>query len=232
MKFICKYIFFAVITIFSDCCSSLRATNTASKPDSFVIVNSTIPSALFEIRYYSNNNFIGTKVNGYEKPLCILTKPTNSALIKVQQEVHLSGYTLKIFDCYRPQQAVDHFIQWVKDLKDQKMKFQYYPNEEKSQLIEKGYIADQSGHSRGSTLDLTLVRQSNFTELDMGTPYDYFDTLSNTEDPRITEEQKNNRLLLKTVMEKYGFLNYNKEWWHYTLKNEPYPDTYFNFPVK
>ena len=223
-----------IIVIFSfSRCNILKGnSNNKLKPSSFVVVNTTIPSALFEIRYYSNNNFIGTKIDGYEKPLCILTEPTNLALIQVQKEINMLGYTLKVFDCYRPQMAVDHFIRWVQDLSDQKMKSQYYPNEDKAQLVKKGYIADRSGHSRGSTLDLTLARKSDSTELDMGTPYDYFDTLSNTMDSHITAEQKNNRLLLKTVMEKHGFVNYDKEWWHYTLKMEPYPNTYFNFPVK
>lgn len=142
------------------------------------------------------------------------------------------GYTLKIFDCYRPQRAVDHFVRWVGDVHDRTMKAHYYPNEEKSRLIEKGYIAGRSGHSRGSTLDLTLVKKDGGAELDMGTPYDYFDALSNTTAPRITGEPKANRLLLKAVMEKHGFVNYPKEWWHYTLKDEPYPDTYFDFPVQ
>ena len=139
---------------------------------------------------------------------------------------------MKFFDCYRLQQAVDHFVEWVHDADDQKMKAEYYPNEDKSQLIEKGYIANQSGHSRGSTLDLTLVESSSSAELDMGTPFDSFDTLSNADDPRVSEQQKSNRLLLKSAMENHGFVNYDKEWWHYTLKDESYPDTYFNFSVK
>ena len=150
----------------------------------------------------------------------------------MQREVQGQGYSLKVFDCYRPQRAVDRFVAWGRDLSDQAMKAEHYPAEDKSQLFEKGYIADRSGHSRGSTLDLTLVRQPDATELDMGTPYDYFDSLSNTEDPRITGQQRANRLLLKGVMEKHGFVNYDKEWWHYTLTDEPYPDSYFDFPVR
>ncbi len=233
MRFIYKCILFStVILIFNHCNSLEEDLNKTSKPNSFITVNEVIPSAVFDIRYYSKNNFIGVRVNGYEKPLCILTESAVLALTKVQQEISQQGYTLKIFDCYRPQQAVDHFVQWVKNLSDQKMKSKYYPSEDKSQLIEKGYIADQSGHSRGSTLDLTLARKSDSIELDMGTTYDYFDSISNTADSRITAEQKENRLLLKSVMEKHGFVNYEKEWWHYTLKDEPYPDMYFNFSVK
>ena len=201
-------------------------------PEQFIVVNDEIPSLVFDIRYYSDDNFLGTKVRGYESAKCILTKAASEALKKVQEEISEKGYKLKIFDCYRPQQAVDHFVEWVNDADDQKMKAEYYPDEDKTLLIEKGYIADKSGHSRGSTLDLTLVEHDSATELDMGTPFDYFDTLSNTADPRMTEQQKHNRLLLKSAMENHGFVNYDKEWWHYTLQDEPYPDTYFNFSVK
>lgn len=223
-----------VAMLFVLSCSQKKtiAKNGVSMPESFVVVNDAIPSLIFDIRYYSDDNFLGTKVRGYESAKCILTSPASEALKEVQRELSEAGYTLKIFDCYRPQEAVDHFVEWVRDADDQKMKAQYYPNEDKSQLIEKGYIADQSGHSRGSTLDLTLVENSSSTELDMGTPFDYFDTLSNTADPRISEQQKRNRLLLKAAMGSHGFVNYDKEWWHYTLKDEPYPDTYFDFPVR
>lgn len=225
-----------VATLFLLSCSQEATTpiakDDASMPEQFVVVNDEIPSLVFDIRYYSNDNFLGTKVRGYESAKCILTRPASEALKKAQREISEAGYTLKIFDCYRPQQAVDHFVEWVRDADDQKMKAEYYPNEDKSQLIEKGYIADKSGHSRGSTLDLTLVESASAAELDMGTPFDYFDALSNTDDPRISEEQRRNRLLLKSAMENHGFVNYDKEWWHYTLKDELYPDTYFDFPVK
>lgn len=202
------------------------------RPDSFVNVNASIPDAVFDIRYASDENFLGTRVDGYAQPVCLLTEPAAAALQHVQQDLKQRGYALKIFDCYRPQRAVDHFVRWVGDMHDRKMKAHYYPNEAKSRLIEKGYIADRSGHSRGSTLDVTLVKKDDGAELDMGTPYDYFDPLSNTADPRIMGELKANRLILKTVMETHGFVNYAKEWWHYTLRDEPYPDTYFDFPVQ
>ena len=223
-----------VAMLFVLSCSQEKtiARNGLSMPESFFVVNDEIPALVFDIRYYSDDNFLGTKVRGYESAKCILTRSASEALKKVQREMSAAGYALKIFDCYRPQEAVDHFVEWVRDTDDQKMKAQYYPNEDKSQLIEKGYIADQSGHSRGSTLDLTLVENSSSTELDMGTPFDYFDTLSNTDDPRISEQQRRNRLLLKAAMENHGFVNYDKEWWHYTLKDEPYPETYFDFPVR
>lgn len=203
-----------------------------SMPQGFVVVNDEIPSLVFDIRYYSTDNFLGTRVRGYEGAKCLLTRPAAEALKEAHRSIAGKGYTFKIFDCYRPQRAVDHFVDWVNDPNDRRMKTVYYPNEDKSRLIEKGYIADRSGHSRGSTLDLTLVESATSAELDMGTPFDFFDTLSNTADPRITEQQKRNRLLLKAVMEKHGFVNYDKEWWHYTLTDEPYPDTYFNFSVK
>lgn len=223
-----------VAMVFLSSCSqeATIAKDDASMPEQFVVINDEIPSLVFDIRYYSSDNFLGTKVRGYESAKCILTRPASEALKKAQRAISEAGYTLKIFDCYRPQQAVDHFVEWVHDTDDQKMKAEYYPNEDKSQLIERGYIADKSGHSRGSTLDLTLVESSSSAELDMGTPFDYFDALSNTDDPRISEQQQRNRLLLKSAMENHGFVNYDKEWWHYTLKNEPYPDTYFDFPVK
>ncbi len=220
---------FAAIAVLVGCGSM---ANRESMPEGFVVVNEAIPTALFEIRYYATDNFVGAKVDGYEKPLCVLSAQASAALAQVQRDVQQRGYTLKIFDCYRPQRAVDHFVRWVRDLDDQRTKADYYPNEDKAELIAKGYIADRSRHSRGSTLDLTLARTSDGAELDMGTPFDYFDTLSNTADPRITAEQKTNRSALKTAMEKHGFVNYDKEWWHYTLRDEPHPDTYFNFPVK
>ena len=197
-----------------------------------VVVNEAVPSAVFDIRYHRADNFTGTKVDGYEKPLCLLTEPAAAALQKAQKDLNAQGHSLKIFDCFRPQRAVDHFVRWGRDLDDQAKKAEYYPAEDKSQLFVKGYIADRSGHSRGSTLDLTLVRLADGAELDMGTPFDYFDSLSNTADPRISERQRANRLLLKEAMEKQGFANYDKEWWHYTLIDEPYPDTYFDFPVQ
>lgn len=221
------------VLLFSNCSADVDvARDGTSMPRDFVVVNDEIPSLVFDIRYNSKENFLGAKVRGYESGKCLLTRPAAEALRKVQKDVTEKGYTLKIFDCYRPQQAVDHFVAWVNDPNDRKMKAQYYPFEDKSRLIEKGYIADRSGHSRGSTLDLTLVERESSKELNMGTPFDYFDTLSNTADPRVTEQQRHNRLLLKAAMEKRGFVNYDKEWWHYTLENEPYPDTYFNFPVK
>ena len=214
-----------------DAAVQVASARNAAKAQGFVVLNEAVPAAIFDIRYHSSNNFLGTPVEGYEAPLCLLSGPAAAALASVQREAGEQGYRLKVFDCYRPQRAVDHFVRWVADSADQRMKAAYYPEEEKSQLIEKGYIADRSGHSRGSTLDLTLAKAANSEELDMGTLYDYFDARSNTANTRIPEEQMANRLLLKELMEKHGFINYDKEWWHYSLADEPFPDTYFDFPV-
>ncbi len=249
-------IFFAVHGV-SQASGDDRAVESGQgKRESFVFVNGVIWEALFTIKYAEVDNFMGVSVDGYKQPICLLTQKAGLALKKVYEEISQKGYTLKVFDCYRPQMAVDHFVRWAKDKDDQKMKAKYYPNEDKTQLIKKGYIATKSGHSRGSTVDLTLAIpvpeernrktgvfafiKSFFTmddfqydakELDMGTPFDYFDSLSHTDSPRVTKKQRANRMLLKQVMEKHGFVNYKKEWWHYTLKDEPYPNTYFNFPV-
>ncbi|AGL17105.1 M15 family metallopeptidase [Actinoplanes sp. N902-109] len=224
-------------------------------PAGFVAVSRTDPSILHDIRYATNHNFVGRPVDGYNEPLCILTKPAATALSKAQRAVRKQGYTLKVYDCYRPQRAVDDFVDWAEDTADQRMKREFYPALDKSVLFDEGYIASKSGHSRGSTLDLTLVElpprpqpayrpgqplvpctapaAQRFPDnsIDMGTGYDCFDTLANTLDPRVTGVAHTHRLLLKKAMTDAGFTNYDLEWWHYTLNDEPYPDTYFTFPV-
>lgn len=225
-------------------------------PDTFVNISEIIPGVLLDIRYYGYHNFLGTRVDGYHAPKCLLTKPAAQALAGVQKDLAPYGLTLKIYDCYRPQQAVDHFVRWAKDVDDVKTKKEFYPTVDKRNLFRDGYIDSRSGHSRGSTIDLTVVSvpaaaepsytpgQEQFecflpagmrfadNSLDMGTGFDCFHEISNTENPKIAKRQRIYRLLLKTLMEKHGFRNYDKEWWHYTLNNEPYPNTYFNFPVK
>jgi D-alanyl-D-alanine dipeptidase len=211
---------------------------------------------LIDLRYYSEHNFIGKRVMGYHAPKCILSMSAAEALAKVQQEVESRGLTLKVYDCYRPQRAVDHFVAWAKNLDDVRMKAEFFPGVAKIDLFEQGYIAAKSGHSLGSTVDLTLValsaddspafvpgqiladcrapQQERFSDnsLDMGTGYDCFDPLSHTANPNISLQQAHNRSLLKSVMETHGFVNYPKEWWHFTLKDEPYPDRYFDFPIE
>lgn len=201
-------------------------------PDGFVYVKDLIPNLRTDLRYYSSNNFVGEPIDGYKKPKCILTKEAAIALKKVQEEFEKLGFGLMIFDAYRPQRAVNHFISWSKDSTDIKMKEEFYPNIDKKDLFKEGYIAEKSGHSRGSTVDLTIVSLKTGHILDLGGPYDFFDKRSWTEYTNITKNQRAIRLMLKRRMEKHGFVSYEKEWWHFTLKNEPYPDTYFDFPVE
>ncbi|MET7641245.1 M15 family metallopeptidase [Streptomyces sp. NPDC005438] len=224
-------------------------------PREFVSLRSVDPTILHEIRYPTPHNFVGEPVDGYREPLCIVTRDTARALHKAQRSFLRKGYSLKVYDCYRPQRAVDHFVRWAEDLDDERMKAEFYPRVEKNRLFEDGYIAEKSGHSRGSTVDLTLVRlpakptrpyvpgeplKSCFApkherfpdnSLDMGTGFDCFDTLSHTLDPRIKGKQRANRLLLKNGLERVGFGNLPEEWWHFTLEKETFPDTYFDFPV-
>lgn len=196
----------------------------------FVDVATLMPTALFDIRYFSNNNFVGAPVDGYEAAKCFLHKTAAKGLQQAHKQAQQAGYNFKIYDCYRPQRAVDHFVRWVNDEHDTKTKAAYYPNLEKDQLLG-GYIAAKSGHSRGSTIDLTLT-DSQGQALNMGSLFDMFDTISNTDDPRINADQKANRYLLKNIMMAAGFAPYAMEWWHFTYKPQAYPDTYFNFVVK
>lgn len=204
----------------------------SSLQDGFVYLDTVAPGVALDMRYCSKNNFMGLVVDGYEAPKCIMTRETAEAVRNVQDELNRFSMSLKIFDAYRPQRSVDHFVRWSKDLPDARMKNAYYPDVAKENLFKEGYIWTKSGHSRGSTVDLTIVVLPEGKELDMGSGFDFFGDISHTKYRKITLQQKANRLLLKSIMEKYGFVNYDREWWHYTLKNEPFPDTYFNFPVK
>lgn len=206
--------------------------NQNQLPDGFAYVTDVIPTAILEVRYFSEDNFVGAVVDGYHAPKAILTQEAAEALKKAADILYEQGYYIKIFDAYRPQRAVDHFIRWAKDLDDTKMKGKYYPDLDKSVLFELGYIAEKSGHSRGSTVDLTLVDIATGEELDMGSGFDFFGEISNHGTDLITEEQERNRNILRDAMVAAGFEVYPEEWWHYKLKYEPYPDTYFDFPVK
>lgn len=201
-------------------------------PEGFVYTHEAIPTAEHEIRYAGSHNFMGEPVTGYEKPVALLSTAAAAALKKAQMELLNTGYCIKIFDAYRPQRAVNHFIRWAKEPKATEMKQEFYPEVDKSQLFQRGYIASKSGHSRGSTVDLTLVDADTGEELDMGSPYDFFGPISHHGAKTITETQTHNREILKQAMNRAGFRAYSEEWWHYTLRNEPYPDTYFDFPVK
>jgi D-alanyl-D-alanine dipeptidase len=178
-----------------------------------------------EIRYFGPHNFLGRPVRGYLAPKCLLTPAAAAAVVSVHRELQKQGRRLRIYDCYRPQRAVDDFVAWGADLSDQKTKQQFYPRVDKSEVFKLGYIATRSGHSRGSTIDLTI------DGLDMGTPFDFFDELSHTESPNIRAGARANRALLKSLMAKHGFRNLPEEWWHYTLINEPHPDEYFDVPI-
>ncbi|MFJ8334218.1 M15 family metallopeptidase [Streptomyces sp. NPDC094437] len=235
--------------------ATARATTAPEAPADFVALRAVDPTILQDIRYLTPHNFVGTPIDGYRQPVCLLTRPAARALHRAQLRLRARGYTLKVYDCYRPQRAVNHFVRWAEDLADQAMKGEFYPNVDKSRLFEDGYIAEKSGHSRGSTMDLTLVKlparptrpyvpgeplapcyapqKERFPDnsVDMGTGFDCFDTLAHTLDPRVQGVQRAHRLLLKDTLEGVGFVNLAEEWWHYTFQPEPHPDTYFDFPV-
>ena len=225
-------------------------------PEAFVDIQKVIPEVLLDIRYYGQHNFLGERVEGYMAPKCFLSKEAAEALAGVQKELEPYSLSLKIYDCYRPQRAVNHFVRWAKEIENTKTKKEFYPTVDKRNLFKDGYIDSKSGHSRGSTVDLTIVplpapkqpeyipgqklaecylpAEQRFADntIDMGTGFDCFHELSHTANKNIRELQNNNRQLLKILMEKHGFKNYDLEWWHYTLKNEPYPDTYFDFVIE
>lgn len=201
-------------------------------PEGFVYVNEFIPNAVIELRYSTDHNFIGKPIDGYNSQKCILSKKAASALKEVQMELAEYGFGIKIFDSYRPQRAVDHFVRWAKVLDDTLTKSEFYPTVDKKNLFKKGFIASKSSHSRGSTVDLTIINLKDKTKLDMGSNFDYFGKLSWIVSADITNTQQAHRALLQIVMKKYGFKNYSKEWWHFTFRNEPFPETYFDFPVE
>lgn len=197
----------------------------------FVDAASVVPGLVVDMRYYGDTNFVGRRIAGYEAPVCLLTREAARAVGKAQEQLKAFGLGLKVYDCYRPKQAVADFAAWAKDLGDTKRKAVQYPNVDKSKLFELGYIAERSGHSRGSTLDLTLVDLRTRAELDMGSGYDLFDPVSWPSDQTVSAAARDNRMLLQTVMTANGFKPLKEEWWHFTLKDEPYPETYFDFPV-
>lgn len=198
-------------------------------PTGFVYL--TDPRMMFAMAYASEQNFVGRVIKGYQAPVCILTEAAAAALKSVQDTLDQErpGVRLKIWDTYRPMEAVRDFKDWAQT-DDEKMRAEYYPGLSKPDLFKQGYISERSAHARGSTVDLTLAQGDK--ELEMGTPFDYFDTRSHTLSPDISAVARENRQFFKALMENAGFENYPKEWWHYTLKNEPFPDTYFDFPVK
>ena len=200
-------------------------------PSGFVLLADYVPSIVQEIRYYSTYNFIGDKIDGYEQPCAIITIEAARALKTVSNELNVQGYRMKVFDCYRPACAVKHFVMWGIEDTDVRMKEYFYPDLVKQELFSKGYVASKSSHSRGSTIDLTLLDMKTGKEVDMGGPFDYFSELSHPDYRGITEEQYENRMILQNAMVRNGFAPIDCEWWHFMLKDEPYPDTYFEFPV-
>lgn len=209
------------------------SSNAWALPSGFIYLDQVSPTIVTQLRYFTSNNFVGRPVQGYVANRTIVTEPTAVALSNVQKELNAYGLGLLIFDAYRPQQAVNNFVVWAEDTADTKTKSQYYPNVDKRDLFKEGYIAEKSGHSRGSTVDLTIVQLGNSVkQLDMGSSFDYFGPQSWPDYANISPQQKANRLLLRTIMMKYGFVPYEKEWWHFTLKDEPFPDTYFDFLVQ
>jgi len=224
-------------------------------PDGFVEIREVIPDVILDFRYLTNHNFLGVPVDGYETEKCYITKAAADSLARVQEELRKFNLSLKIYDAYRPQRAVNHFVRWAKDLSDTLTKKEFYPTIDKSRLFIDGYIAEKSGHSRGSTVDLTIVAiplpyQQDFdiknqcecfessekrfkdNSIDMGTGFDCFHSLSHSENILLTSQQRANRLFLISLMDKYGFNNLAEEWWHFTLRNEPFPKTYFDFEIK
>ena len=232
-----------------------HAAHAGAPPRGFVDAATVIPDLVVEMRYTTAQNFMGRPIPGYKAPRCLLTKPAADALKCAADGLRGRGYALKVYDCYRPQRAVNAFVAWGRDLRDQKMKQAYYPDVDKRNLFRLNYIASRSGHSRGSTVDLSIVPLERKAALetggadiracdskggartddgstDMGTGFDCFSDLSHTASPRVSEAQRANRNLLRSFMRECGFYNNRSEWWHYTLRNEPYPSTFFDFPVE
>lgn len=243
----------ATLLVLTGLTAPTLAVEPPKAPPEFVALSDVDRTIMQDIRYKGRHNFVGEPIDAYLAPLCILTRPSAEALRAAQRRLVPMGYSLKVYDCYRPQTAVDHFVRWAQALDDQRMKTEFYPRVDKSRLFEDGYIAEKSGHSRGSTVDLTLVRLPAVPQrpylpgtpqvpcfapdrwrdnsVEMGTEFDCFDVLSHTDHPEITGVARANRDLLREVLTDVGFTNYSEEWWHYTLDGEPFPDTYFDFPV-
>ena len=236
-------LFLSALAIFVSCTKETRSSG-------FVTLTDAVPDAILEIRYFGTYNFVGDRIDGYLEPTALLTKEAATALKAVSDDVISQGYRLKVYDAYRPQMGVDHFVRWAADVTDTRMKEFFYPDLDKSVLFEQDYIMAKSGHTRGSTVDLTLFDMSTEKELDMGGTFDWFgheshpdfcgnpetgeyDAAAAAAEPRgITEQQFRNRMILRAAMLRHGFKPLDSEWWHFTLKAEPYPDTYFTFPVK
>ncbi|MBE6723793.1 MAG: peptidase M15 [Ruminococcaceae bacterium] len=210
---------------------TIHRNDPAADPAGFALLSDVIPHIVQEIRYFSTYNFVGERIDGYEEPCALLTMEAARALKSVSNEMIVKGFRLKVFDAYRPACAVRHFVLWGLEDQDVRMKPYFYPELEKQTLFKDGYIASRSSHSRGSTVDLTLLDMKTGREVDMGSPFDLFGEISHPDYRGVTEEQFENRMFLRSAMIRGGFRPLDCEWWHFTLENEPYPDTYFEFPV-
>lgn len=239
----------ALLLTASSCSRKEKTAVSTEDSSQFVTITDVVPDVILEIRYFGTYNFVGTRIDGYLAPTALLTRQAADSLKAVSDDVMAQGFRLKIYDAYRPQKAVDHFVRWAADLKDTKMKQYFYPDLEKDVLFPQEYICEKSGHTRGSTVDLTLFDMNTEKELDMGCTFDWFGVESHPDfcgNPdtgeflsgaspagrSITSEQFANRMRLRRAMLKHGFKPMPTEWWHFTLKDEPFPDTYFTFPVK
>ena len=232
-----RKLFFILIAVLLAGCA--RQKDPTMDRSDFVKITDVVPDAILEIRYYSTYNFVGARIDGYEAPIALMTRQAADSLKVVSDELKAQGYRLKIWDAYRPQRAVNHFIRWAEDVQDTAMKAVFYPMVDKSLLFEQGYILARSGHSRGSTVDLTLIDAATGKELDMGSPFDWFGIESHPsykgDGLQVTgygEDWQANRQILWDAMLRHGFTMLDSEWWHFTLADEPYPDTYFDFPIE
>jgi D-alanyl-D-alanine dipeptidase len=208
-----------------------QAALAQERPAAFVDAATVAPGLIADMRYAGSHNFVGRPIDGYEAPRCLLSKPAAAALAEVARDLAPRGLRIKVFDCYRPTRAVANFVRWARDLRDTAGKTEFYPDVDKRTLFRDGYIAALSGHSRGSTIDLTLASDDGH-ELDMGTPFDFFSVKSWPSAATVTAEQHANRMVLAAAMRRHGFRAYDREWWHFTLRGEPFPETYFDFPVR
>lgn len=238
-----RRIFLLIAAAMACACAGAQVKHSDDS-SGFVPITDVVPDVILEIRYFGTYNFVGARIDGYLAPTAWLTREAADSLKAVSDDLVKQGYRLKIYDAYRPQCAVDHFMRWGADVKDTLMRRYFYPNIDRSRLFELGYIAKKSGHTRGSTVDLTLFDMNTEKEVDMGGTFDWFgieshpdcggnpDTGEYRQNDTITAQQFANRMILRRAMLRHGFKPYNSEWWHFTLRNEPYPDTYFTFPVK
>lgn len=225
--------FIGVLAVLILFVTPVAAQKSTAPDDSsgFVNLSEVVPDIIMEVRYHSTYNFVGERIDGYEVPCVLMTREAAAALKAVSDDLKAKGYRLKVYDAYRPQMAVDHFMRWAEN-NDTSMKKYFYPKIAKDRIIPEGYVDRKSGHSRGSTIDLTLFDMKTGKEVDMGGTFDYFGELSHPDYKKITKSQYKNRMILRDAMIKYGFKPLATEWWHFTLKDEPYPDIYFTFPVR